>query len=87
MYISGLSDVTTYPGQTSVELKCYLLTIPDLETRWEKDGRELVPSGRVHTFDSRGVRGLTLKNPTQEDAGTYSVRIPAKASTSTPQRG
>ena len=67
--------MTTYPGQTSVELKCYLLTIPNLETRWEKDGRELLSSGRIKTFDSRGVRGLTIKNPTQEDAGTYSVRI------------
>ena len=67
--------MTTYPGQTSVELKCYLLTIPNLETRWEKDGRELLSSGRIKAFDSRGVRGLTIKNPSQEDAGTYSVRI------------
>ena len=31
--LSGLSDVTTSAGATA-ELKCYLLTVPGLETRW-----------------------------------------------------
>ena len=35
--LSGLSDVRTSPGATA-ELKCYLLTVPGLETRWATTG-------------------------------------------------
>lgn len=73
--LSGLSDVlSAQPGSTT-ELKCYLLTVPGLETKWEKDGREVSDSGRIKMFESRGVRGLTIRSLREEDAGLYAVRI------------
>ena len=72
--LSGLSDLTTTPGGCG-ELKCYLLTIPGLETRWEKDGVPIDSGDGRIIFSSRGVRGLTLRNLREEDSGTYSVRV------------
>ena len=60
---------------TPILFRCYLLTIPGLETRWEKDGRPLQANDRIKGFESRGVRGLTIRNLTEADSGIYSVRV------------
>ncbi len=48
-------------------------------TRWEKDGRELPASVSATPFESRGVRGLSFRNLSEADTGTYSVRITGTA--------
>ena len=72
--LSGLTDVNTFPGE-SAELKCYLLTVPGLTTRWEKDGVALEETARVRTYETRGVRGLSISGLKESDTGVYSVRI------------
>ncbi len=51
------------------------MTFAELETRWEKDGVELHESSHVFPFESRGVRGLSLRNLREEDSGTYVLRV------------
>ena len=43
--------------------------------RWEKDGAELESSARAKAFESRGVRGLTVRNVKEGDEGLYAVRV------------
>ena len=43
--------------------------------RWEKDGAELETTARAKAFESRGVRGLTMRGVREGDEGLYSVRI------------
>ena len=44
--------------------------------RWEKDGAELETSARAKAFESRGVRGLTVRNVKEGvDEGLYAVRV------------
>ena len=43
--------------------------------RWEKDGLELETTTRAKAFESRGVRGLTMRNLKDGDEGLYAVRV------------
>ena len=56
-------------------------TILGLETHWLKDGQPLsdLGGGRYRTFESRGVRGVSIRGVRDEDQGVYALRVVGEA--------